>query len=778
MSLSTSTKELGNRALRVLPFFVIAVGLALTWTLSTEFNRRDTDVEHEEFKQRVSGVIAGLERRLAANEHILRGVAGLFSSSESVSRDEFCRYVTGLDITRDYPGIQRVGFAGLVQAADKRDHVAAIRAQGFPGYEIKPAGERGAYAPIIYFEPCNWRNRAAFGYDMFSEPIRQKAMIAAHDEGRSIMSGKVMLAQETDQDAQAGVIIYMPIYRHGAATATVDQRRKALLGWAYTALRIRNLVDNYLDVEHGVLKKQLSIRIFSGETEAPEGLIYESQTPMKKGPGHLNVIGRINIAGSRWTYHIDSLLTYPAARASRDRGRRILFSGISATLLLSLFSYALARSHRITSTALQEATQANRSLAEREELLRTIYDNSSVAIFMINIEGIILHANQRAAEKFGYPLEELIGTECFELMSKDDRKSARRLFEKVTAGKESGFSIDLPFFRKDRSEFLGGVTGRPFYDSDGNIIGIVGVIADITERRKAEAAMRLAKTVFEISHSGIMVTDADKTIISVNPAFSFITGYTPEDVLGQKPNLLSSGRQNAEFYARMWRDIKDTGYWEGELWNKRKNGRLFPEMLSISRVNNGNGEVVNYVGIFSDITGRRKAEERILHLAHHDHLTGLPNRACLFERGMHELALAQRYKHCMAVLFIDLDRFKPINDNYGHDAGDAVLRIIAHRLRNLVRATDTVCRQGGDEFVILIPDFHLNTSLGELARKLLSSIEQPCLVKGMKLTVSASIGIAAYPEHGDTFDSILQKADTAMYEAKTNSDAPICFARN
>lgn len=472
------------------------------------------------------------------------------------------------------------------------------------------------------------------------------------------------------------------------------------------------------------------------------------------------------------------LSTEFAVRVAGDKERWVLFAGISITLLFSLFSYALTRSHRHTSTALQEATRANRSLAEREELLRSIYDNSSVAIFMVNIEGIILHANQRAAETFGYPIEELIGTECFELMSKEDRRSARRLLEKVTAGKESGFSIDLPFFRKDSSEFLGGVTGRPFYDSDGKIIGIVGVIADITERRKGGAAMRLAKTVFEISHSGIMVTDADKTIISVNPAFSFITGYTPEDVLGRKPNLLSSGRQSAEFYAHMWGDIKETGYWEGELWNKRKNGRLFPEMLSISRVQNEDGEVVNYVGIFSDITGRRKAEARILHLAHHDHLTGLPNRACLFERGVHELALAQRYKHCMAILFIDLDRFKPINDNYGHDAGDAVLRIIAHRLTNLVRVTDTVCRQGGDEFVILIPDFHANTSLEELAKKLLSSIEQPCLVGGMRLSVSASIGIAAYPEHGDTFDSILQKADKAMYEAKTHRDVPICFARN
>jgi len=303
------------------------------------------------------------------------------------------------------------------------------------------------------------------------------------------------------------------------------------------------------------------------------------------------------------------------------------------------------------------------------------------------------------------------------------------------------------------------------------------VIEDITERRKNETAMRLASTVVNASPGGILVTDANKRIISVNPAFTRITGYTLEDVIDKNPRLLSSGQQDKEFYRVMWMEINRTGRWEGELMNRRKDGRLLPELLSISRVLDKNGNVAHYVGMFLDISERREAEMRIQHLAHHDYLTDLPNRSLLVERATNALALAHRHKRRMAILFIDLDRFKPINDEYGHDAGDTVLKTIAKRLLQMVRESDTVCRQGGDEFVILIPEFADTESLERLAIKLRDEIQKPCTIKNYQLSVSASIGIATYPENGDTVDDIIQSADTAMYRAKIDTDSRICFAR-
>ena len=288
--------------------------------------------------------------------------------------------------------------------------------------------------------------------------------------------------------------------------------------------------------------------------------------------------------------------------------------------------------------------------------------------------------------------------------------------------------------------------------------------------------MRLARTVVEASPGGIMVTDDNHRIVSVNPAFTRITGYLAAEVIGKNPKFLDSGIESRAFYRQLWQSIAKSGHWEGELVNRHKDGHLVPALMSISRVLNSSGQTTHYVCMFMDITERRKAEERIQYLAHHDYLTNLANRACLVDRAEQALRLAQRNQRHMAIIFIDLDRFKPINDLYGHYVGDQVLCRIAERLQNTVRASDTVCRQGGDEFVILLPEYQQQSNLVQLAHKLLSRIEQPCAILGHQLTLSASIGIATYPEDGQHLDEIIQQADAAMYRAKSQADSHICFA--
>ena len=240
--------------------------------------------------------------------------------------------------------------------------------------------------------------------------------------------------------------------------------------------------------------------------------------------------------------------------------------------------------------------------------------------------------------------------------------------------------------------------------------------------------------------------------------------------------MLLIGKQNSAFYRDMLQAIHQQGHWEGEVVSRRKNGEVYPQMLSIAQVLDKNNTLVYYVSMFLDITERHQAEERIRYLAHHDYLTNLPNRVLFLEKSAQALILARRYHRQLGIIFIDLDRFKPINDNYGHDAGDALLCAIAQRLQKAIRKSDTVCRQGGDEFVILLPEIKDRNSLAGLAETLLQLIEQPCSFAGHQLQVSASIGIATYPENGNAVDEIIQSADSAMYAAKAAPETHICFA--
>ncbi len=266
--------------------------------------------------------------------------------------------------------------------------------------------------------------------------------------------------------------------------------------------------------------------------------------------------------------------------------------------------------------------------------------------------------------------------------------------------------------------------------------------------------------------AGIMITTHEGTIVSVNPAFTKITGYEAEYAVGKNPRILSSGRHDAEFYRSMWTQIRSTGSWQGEIWNRRKNGQVYPEYLNIAAIRNDDGITTHFVGIFSDIGDIKIADERIIHLAHHDAATGLPNRYLLADRMDRALIRAQRKLSMVAVLFLDLDNFKQINDSWGHAVGDFVLEKIADRLRQNVRSVDTVARIGGDEFVIVLEDVTKDDIAIAKTKQLLDALATPISIGTESIQSSTSIGVAFYPHHGDTAQLLLERADRAMYTAK------------
>ncbi|WP_309294039.1 EAL domain-containing protein [Azonexus sp.] len=293
---------------------------------------------------------------------------------------------------------------------------------------------------------------------------------------------------------------------------------------------------------------------------------------------------------------------------------------------------------------------------------------------------------------------------------------------------------------------------------------------DLAERYAAQLAaerqLRLYATVFTNATEGMTITDAESHIVAVNPAFSAISGYSAEEVIGRTPALLSSGQQGEDFYRTMWRELLSRGHWQGEIWNRRKDGGIYPEWLSIAAVRDDRGTTTHYIGIFIDISERKQSEARIHHMAHHDVLTGLPNRLLLEDRVNQAMLKSKRSSRPMALVFVDLDRFKNINDTLGHEIGDQLLVQAAQRGLAVLRDTDTLSRQGGDEFVIVLPELEQRQDAMHAARKFLAALTQPYMLAGHELTVTGSAGIALYPDDGQTVSELLRKADAAMYRAK------------
>ena len=289
---------------------------------------------------------------------------------------------------------------------------------------------------------------------------------------------------------------------------------------------------------------------------------------------------------------------------------------------------------------------------------------------------------------------------------------------------------------------------------------------------------KLADKIFEYSSEGVLITDAKGIILNVNKAFSQVTGYRREEVVGQTPSILNSRRQGKSFYDDMWGRLASDGHWEGEIWNRRKDGEIYLEWLSISAVKSHQGEITNYVAIFSDITVARENEQRLEHLAFYDPLTNLPNRVLFNDRLQQAITRAARNKSMAAIMFLDLDRFKAINDTLGHKAGDELLIEVSRRLAKCIRGSDTVARLGGDEFTVILPDVSDVHHVSAVAQKIIEAVAVPCTLEGQEVFVTTSVGISVFPHGGESVESLTRSADIAMYQAKSQGRNNFQFFRD
>ncbi|MCV6636729.1 PAS domain S-box protein [Candidatus Albibeggiatoa sp. nov. NOAA] len=405
--------------------------------------------------------------------------------------------------------------------------------------------------------------------------------------------------------------------------------------------------------------------------------------------------------------------------------------------------------------------------------LETILDNSVIGIAYVKNECFV-RINQKLGNILDYQPDELFGLPLNVLYASP--QTYLHVKERAYALFQQGQDFDeAQLIRKKNGQLIWArMVGKAVDDNDLSK-GLIWMIEDITLQKQAEQNLRLTATIFETSADAILVTDLQNRISRVNPAFTRITGYQPEEIHGQKVSMLSSGRHSKSFYQNIWKQIKQTGHWQGEIWNRRKNGEIYVAWLSISVITDENDAPQHYMAILSDISRLQEDIEAVRYLASYDSLTNLPNRLLFHDNLLQAQAWARRHGGLFALLFIDLDGFKPINDQLGHAVGDQVLQSVAQRMVHCVRETDTVARIGGDEFVIILAEIHHIHDAELVGNKVLRHLESPFLVNDHEIHLSASIGISIYPKDTDNVDDLIEYADIAMYVAKRQGKGQCYF---
>lgn len=419
----------------------------------------------------------------------------------------------------------------------------------------------------------------------------------------------------------------------------------------------------------------------------------------------------------------------------------------------------------------EELRRAYIALEESRDRYADLYEFAPIAYLTLTREGLIAEINLTGTKLLGVERKKLINRRFAALVSPKDSDRWHRLFMRMMEYEEEEHHFELTLQRGDNSGFHAQLNClRVLTDDKTPMVRIV--LTDITERKCAEEELRIAAVAFQ-SQEGMLIADANQTILRVNRAFTVNTGYSSEEIIGQTPRILSSGRHDEAFYAGMWENIKRTGTWQGEVWNRRKNGEIYPQWLTITAVKGDDETVTHYVSTHTDITMRKAAEAEILNLAYYDPLTQLPNRRMLYDRLNQALASSQRSGQYGALMFMDLDHFKTLNDTRGHDAGDLLLIKVAHRLVDTVRENDTVVRLGGDEFVVLLEDLgneaqEAAIQAGLVAKKVHEAIAgRPYRLNDYDHHCTASIGVTSFRGHDTPIDELFKQADMAMYQAKT-----------
>lgn len=423
---------------------------------------------------------------------------------------------------------------------------------------------------------------------------------------------------------------------------------------------------------------------------------------------------------------------------------------------------ALQRNERIS----LDLQAANERIEQSEQRFRNIVEFAPIGMCILDMDLHYQLVNKAFCDIVGYDKEELASLTPFDIIHPEDLPVSRENLQRLISGASDAYHVEKRYIRKDGSVVWISLTTSLLRDAHGAPMNLIGQLQDITARIQMEEKLRLAAAVYNHSNEAMMITDAENHIVATNTAFTDLTGYEANEVLGRNPNFLSSGRQGKDFYQQLWQALATHHHWEGDVWNRKKGGELFAEWLSISVVHDDKGAVQNYVALFTDITEKKKAAEQIWEHANYDALTRLPNRRLFRDRLEQGIKQADRDSKILALFFIDLDHFKEVNDALGHQIGDELLVQVATRLADQVRASDTVARLGGDEFTAILNDISDPEDVGRVARGFVDTLAKTFHILGKEIHISGSIGVVLYPVDARTIGDLIKGADDAMYHSK------------
>jgi diguanylate cyclase (GGDEF)-like protein/PAS domain S-box-containing protein len=757
----------------LLPLLVLCAALSVTWTLwdhEREAARREL---LSQFNFSLGDAVSRIEQRMGTYELLLRGVQSLFATNGEVDREQFRDYLDSLNVDANFSGIQAIGMVAWVPAAQLGAHIEAMRRQGLPDYAIQPEGARANYAPIIQRAPYIGINRARPGFDAWADPVRRRAMEQARDSGMATISGKVRLSVDAGTNARPGFVMYLPIYERGQPQESVAQRRAHLVGWVFASFRMHDVIASL----YGEQPPGLSIAIYDGVEPSPAALLHKTPgTPGHHLAADMSANEYLVVGGHDWTLSMSAQDDFKA-RFGRNAGFLIASIGTGLSLLLALLTWLMmtgrGRAERL-------ASKMTKELRESEEKFRAIADCTVNWEIWWGPDGKPRWINSAVEKYIGYTVDECMALRDFAgtVIYPEDIPRVAPEFEKALRGFH-GDELEFRCVRKDGSHMWLSASWVPIIDARGEFIGFRTSGRDITERKQVEAELRIAAVAFD-SMEPMMITDAGAIVLRVNSAFTECTGYTAAEIVGQTPRMLRSDRHDSAFYKEMWDTIHRVGGWQGEVWDRRKNGEVYPKWLTISAVMGEDGIVSHFVVTHHDITERKIAEERIKELAFFDALTRLPNRTLLLDRLKQAITASARSGACGALLFIDLDHFKTLNDTLGHDKGDLLLQQVAQRLAASVVENDTVARVGGDEFVVVLGNLHKNrqeaaSQTEAMAEKILAILGRPYQLGEIEYRSTASIGATVFRGHQASMDELLKQADLAMYKSKDRGRNAVHF---
>ncbi|MBB1487027.1 sensor domain-containing diguanylate cyclase [Oceanospirillum sediminis] len=744
-----------NKGLNIVLSLVMLALLLYVSLLYSEQVARQEQYEKNDLFQRVAAQASDLLReKVKPFPVLLRSARGVVLGHEDISPANWSRFINSMGL--DY---QSLGIIGLTYTESVFDfqllEYLQKRGQRFNNFRIFPEGVREEYMVVLYLAPEALSERIR-GFDISVEERRREAALNARETGKLTMTRPISLLPTEAHSLD--YLLLLPVYGDGwrPDMSLREERAGQFKGWTTLGFSMSRLAAEVIKE----IDKGLRLQLFDARTgDKP---IFDSSpaavdSEIDSSGYQLNAV--LSLGGQALTVRITPLPGSVLADVLPDYDRASLISGSVISLLVSVVLFLLLSSRF---TAVRMASSLLEQFAESETRYKALFELSPEAV-IIHRKGRILLVNKAALKLLKAKSPGLlIGRHVMDYVHDESKEI---VLERMSgSGDEVMPFVEERLLRCDGTDFLAEVSGA-FIQFEGEP-AVQIMFRDISGEQETRFEAQLSRAVFRHSHEPMMVTDADGVISLVNPAFTEVTGFDADDVQGENASVLSSGYHDDQFYEQMWQHLQKEGEWEGEMTNRRKDGKIYIQRAHISAIRGLHGDITQFICVMSDITEQKKELENIRFQAMHDPLTRLPNRVLFTSEVRKAVASSDDHQSHFAVLFMDLDGFKPVNDTYGHLLGDKLLIALARKLSGAVKQQDLIARVGGDEFLVLLKDIEDDQQALAVAERLIALICEPIVLDGHELHLGASIGIAVYPEYARDELTLIDKADKAMYQVK------------